>query len=55
MKVISNTILFVYCLRSALIEIVRVCRTRLGNFFHGTNPITRKGQKVSSCVLLSQL
>ena len=43
MKIISNTILFVYCLRGALIEIVRVCRTRLGNFFHGTNPITRKG------------
>ena len=42
MKIISNTILFVYCLRGALIEIVRVCRTRLGNFFHGTTPSLEK-------------
>ena len=33
MKIISNTILFVYSLRIALIEIVRVCYTPWGNFF----------------------
>ena len=33
MKIISNTILFVYSLRSALIEIVRVYHTRWRNFF----------------------
>ena len=55
MKVISNTILFVYSLRIALIEIVRVCHTRWGNFLPWNNPITGKGQKVSSCVLLPRL
>ena len=40
MKVISNTILFVYSLRGALIKIARVCHMRWGNYFDGTNPIS---------------
>ena len=42
MKVISNTILFVYSLRSALIEIVRVYHTRWRNFFPWNQPHYRK-------------
>ena len=91
MKIISNTILFVYSLRGALIKIARVCHMRWRNYFDGTNPISSlqrrrskgfvtlfcptlveqervtrtsawrgypiswKGQKVSSCVLLARL
>ena len=40
MKVISNTILFVYSLRGALIKIVRMCHMRWRNYFDGTNPIS---------------
>ena len=40
MKVISNTILFVYSLRGALIKIVRMCHMRWHNHFDGTNPIS---------------
>ena len=39
-KVISNTILFFYSLRGALIKIARVCHMRWGNYFDGTNPIS---------------
>ena len=40
MKVISNTILFVYSLRGALIKIARECHMRWRNYFDGTNPIS---------------
>ena len=40
MKVISNTILFVYSLRGTLIKIARVCHMRWRNYFDGTNPIS---------------
>ena len=40
MKIISNTILFVYSLRGALIKIARVCHMRWRNYFDGTNPIS---------------
>ena len=39
MKVISNTILFLYSLRSALIEIARECPTRWRNYFDGATPL----------------
>ena len=55
MKVISNTILFVYSLRCAIIEIVRVWHTRWGNFFHGTNPITEGLQLRSPITNVTQL
>ena len=42
MKVISNTILFVYSLRGALIKIARGYHTRLRNYLDGTNPISGK-------------
>ena len=42
MKVISNTILFVYSLRGALIKIVRGYHTRWRNYFDWTNPVTGK-------------
>ena len=38
MKVISNTILFVYSLRGALIKIARGCHTWLCNYFDGITP-----------------
>ena len=38
MKVISNTILFVYSLRGALIKIARGCHTSLCNYFNGITP-----------------
>ena len=38
MKVISNTILFVYSLRGALIKIARGCHTSLCNYFDGITP-----------------
>ena len=40
MKVISNTILFVYSLRGALIKIARGCYTWWRNYFDGTTPLT---------------
>ena len=42
MKVISNTILFVYSLRGALIKIARECHTQWRNFFDGTTPLLEK-------------
>ena len=42
MKVISNTILFVYSLRGALIKIARGCPTQWGNFFDRTTPLLEK-------------
>jgi len=42
MKVISNTILFVYSLRGALIKTARGYHTQWRNYFDGTNPITGK-------------
>ena len=42
MKVISNTIFFVYYLRGALIKIARGYHTRWRNYFDGTNPIIGK-------------
>ena len=42
MKVISNTILFVYSLRGVLIKIARGYHTRLRNYLDGTNPINGK-------------
>ena len=36
MKVISNTILFVYSLRGALVKIARGCHTQWRNYFDGT-------------------
>ena len=42
MKVISNTILFAYSLRGALIKIARGYHTRWRNYFDWTNPITGK-------------
>ena len=38
MKVISNTILFFYSLRGALIKIARGCHTWWRNYFDGTTP-----------------
>ena len=40
MKVISNTILFVYSLRGALIKIARGCYTWWRNYFDGTTRLT---------------
>ena len=42
MKVISNTILFVYSLRGALIKIARGYHTQWGNFFDRTTPLLEK-------------
>ena len=42
MKVISKTILFVYSLRSALIEIARECHTRWRNYFDGATPLLER-------------
>ena len=42
MKVISKTILFVYSLRSALIEIARECQTRWRNYFDGATPLLER-------------
>ena len=42
MKVISNTILFVYSLRGALIKIARVYHTQWYNYFDGTTPLLKK-------------
>ena len=42
MKVISNTILFLYSLRSALIEIARECHTRWRNYFDGATPLLER-------------
>ena len=42
MKVISNTILFVYSLRRALIEIARECHTRWRNYFDGATPLLER-------------
>ena len=42
MKVISNTILFVYSLRGALIKIARVYHTQWYNYFDGTTPLLEK-------------
>ena len=42
MKVISNTILFVYSLRGALIKIARVYHTQWYNYFDGTTPLLVK-------------
>ena len=42
MKVISNTILFVYSLCGALIKIVREYHTRWYNYFDGTTPLLEK-------------
>ena len=47
MKVISNTILFVYSLRGALIKIARVCHMRWCNYFDGTNPISSLQSRLS--------
>ena len=41
-KVISNTILFLYSLRSALIEIARECHTRWRNYFDGATPLLER-------------
>ena len=35
-QVISNTILFVYSLRGALVKIARECHTQWRNYFDGT-------------------
>ena len=42
MKVISNSILFVYSLRGALIKIARGYHTQWGNFFDRTTPLLEK-------------
>ena len=42
MKVITNTILFVYSLCGALIKIVREYHTRWYNYFDGTTPLLEK-------------
>ena len=42
MKVISNTILFVYSLRGALIKITRVYHKQWYNYFDGTTPLLKK-------------
>ena len=44
MKVISNTILFLYSLRSALIEIARECHTRWRNYFDGATPLLERSR-----------
>ena len=41
MKVIFNSILFVYSLRGAIIKIARGCHTRWRNYFDGTGCQTR--------------
>ena len=48
MKVISNTILFVYSLRGALTKIARVYHTQWYNYFDGTTLLQKKGEKASS-------
>ena len=42
MKIISNTILFVYSLCGALIKIAREYHTRWYNYFDGTTPLLEK-------------
>jgi len=42
MKVISNTILFVYSLRGALIKIARGCHMQWRNYFDGTTLLLEK-------------
>ena len=42
MKVISNTILFVYSLGAPLIKIARGCHTQWRNYFDGTTPLLEK-------------
>ena len=42
MKVISNTILFVYSLRGALVKIARGCHTQWRNYFDGTTLLLEK-------------
>ena len=48
MKVISETILFVYSLRSALIEIARECHTRWRNYFDGATPLLERSGYIAA-------
>ena len=53
MKVISNTILFVYSLSGALIKIARVYHTQWYNYFDGTTPLLEKVRRYLVAFLAS--
>ena len=53
MKVIFNTILFVFSLRGALIKIARVYHTKRYNDFDGTTPLLEKVKRYLVAFLVS--